>query len=184
MSLDQTIGDGDGELGDLFADRTVEEPIDLVEISLEQERVREALERLPERERQVMEMRFGFTGREAVSLEEIGAARRHAAARPPAGDERVRASRAAARHQAAAVGRSARKRRLTSAQDDIRFRGCSSREDPKGAASRPHQPLALRTGARGLGRGDRPGSGADEATPGSRHPAGPRAGLSPRLLAA
>jgi RNA polymerase sigma factor (sigma-70 family) len=51
---------------------TVEEPIDLVEISLEQERVRNALDRLPERERQVMEMRFGFTGREAVSLEEIG----------------------------------------------------------------------------------------------------------------
>jgi len=72
VSLNQTIGDGDGELGDLFADRTVEEPIDLVEISLEQERVRNALERLPERERQVMEMRFGFTGREAVSLEEIG----------------------------------------------------------------------------------------------------------------
>jgi RNA polymerase primary sigma factor len=72
VSLNQAIGDGDGELGDLFADRTVEEPIDLVEISLEQERVREALERLPERERQVMEMRFGFTGREAVSLEEIG----------------------------------------------------------------------------------------------------------------
>jgi RNA polymerase primary sigma factor len=72
VSLNQTIGDGDGELGDLFADRTVEEPIDLVEISLEQERVRNALECLPERERQVMEMRFGFTGREAVSLEEIG----------------------------------------------------------------------------------------------------------------
>ena len=72
VSLNQTIGDGDGELGDLFADRTVEEPIDLVEISLEQERVRNALERLPERERLVMEMRFGFTGREAVSLEEIG----------------------------------------------------------------------------------------------------------------
>jgi RNA polymerase primary sigma factor len=72
VSLNQAIGDGDGELGDLFADRTVEEPIDLVETSLEQERVRSALERLPERERQVMEMRFGFTGREAVSLEEIG----------------------------------------------------------------------------------------------------------------
>ena len=60
VSLNQTIGDGDGELGDLFADRTVEEPIDLVETSLEQERVRSALARLPERERQVMEMRFGF----------------------------------------------------------------------------------------------------------------------------
>ena len=74
VSLNQTIGDGDAELGDLFADRTVEEPIDLVESSLEQERVRTALSRLPERERLVMEMRFGFTGREAVSLEEIGRA--------------------------------------------------------------------------------------------------------------
>jgi RNA polymerase primary sigma factor len=72
VSLNQTIGDGDGELGDLFADRTVEEPIDLVETSLEQQRVRAALARLPERERQVMEMRFGFAGGEAVSLEEIG----------------------------------------------------------------------------------------------------------------
>jgi RNA polymerase primary sigma factor len=72
VSLNQTIGDGDGELGDLFADRTVEEPIDLVETSLEQQRVRSALERLPERERQVMEMRFGFAGGESVSLEEIG----------------------------------------------------------------------------------------------------------------
>jgi RNA polymerase primary sigma factor len=72
VSLNQTIGDGDGELGDLFADRTVEEPIDLVETSLEQQRVRSALERLPERERQVMEMRFGFVGGESVSLEEIG----------------------------------------------------------------------------------------------------------------
>jgi len=28
VSLNQTIGDGDGELGDLFADRTVEDPIE------------------------------------------------------------------------------------------------------------------------------------------------------------
>ena len=120
VSLNQTIGDGDGELGDLFADRTVEEPIDLVEISLEQERVRNALERLPERERQVMEMRFGFTGREAVSLEEIG--RELGVTR-----QRVRQLETSAfarleqllGTQPAADGRSARKRRVAVASPRV-----------------------------------------------------------------
>jgi RNA polymerase primary sigma factor len=67
------IGDGDGELGDLFADRTVEDPIDAADLSLEQERIREALAGLPERERLVLELRFGFVeGKEGASLEQIG----------------------------------------------------------------------------------------------------------------
>src|SRR6187401_710287 len=37
VSLNQTIGDGDGELGDLFADRTVEDPIEQADVSIEQE---------------------------------------------------------------------------------------------------------------------------------------------------
>ena len=41
VSLNQTIGDGDGELGDLFADRTAEDPIESADLSLEQQRVRE-----------------------------------------------------------------------------------------------------------------------------------------------
>ena len=45
VSLNQTIGDGDGELGDLFADRTVEDPIEQADVSLEQERIRDALPR-------------------------------------------------------------------------------------------------------------------------------------------
>src|SRR6187200_2016230 len=62
VSLNQTIGDGDGELGDLFADRTAE-----------QQRVRDALADLPERERLVLELRFGFVqGSEGASLEQIG----------------------------------------------------------------------------------------------------------------
>src|SRR5918994_14931 len=68
-----TIGDGDGELGDLFADRTVEDPIESADLSLEQQRVREALADLPERERLVLELRFGFVqGEEGASPEQIG----------------------------------------------------------------------------------------------------------------
>ena len=58
VSLNQTIGDG--ELGDLFADRTVDDPIEQADLSLEQQRVRDALDSLPERERVVLELRFGF----------------------------------------------------------------------------------------------------------------------------
>ena len=73
VSLNQTIGDGDGELGDLFADRTAEDPIESADISLEQQRVRNALNDLPERERLVLELRFGFVqGEEGASLEQIG----------------------------------------------------------------------------------------------------------------
>ena len=73
VSLNQTIGDGDGELGDLFADRTVEDPIEQADVSLEQERIRDALATLPERERIVLELRFGFQqSPEGASLEQIG----------------------------------------------------------------------------------------------------------------
>jgi len=73
VSLNQTIGDGDGELGDLFADRTVDDPIELADLSLEQQRVRNALDSLPERERVVLELRFGFVpNEESASLEQIG----------------------------------------------------------------------------------------------------------------
>ena len=73
VSLNQTIGDGEGELGDLFADRTAEDPIESADLSIEQQRVREALADLPERERLVLELRFGLApGEDAASLEQIG----------------------------------------------------------------------------------------------------------------
>ena len=73
VSLNQTIGDGDGELGDLHADRTAEDPLDVVEVSHEQDRVRDALSSLPERERRVIELRFGFVeGTDGASLDQIG----------------------------------------------------------------------------------------------------------------
>jgi RNA polymerase primary sigma factor len=74
VSLNQTIGDGDGELGDLFADTEADDPAELADTSFEQDRLRRALDSLDDRERQVLELRFGIgTGRgEQRSLEQIG----------------------------------------------------------------------------------------------------------------
>ena len=72
-SLNQTIGDGDNEFGDLFADDNAEDPIELADISLERDRLLEALAQLDERERRVLELRFGLGDAEsATSLEDIG----------------------------------------------------------------------------------------------------------------
>ena len=72
-SLNQTVGDGDAELGDLFADDNAEDPIELADVSLERQRLRDALALLEERERRVLELRFGLAGSgEMTSLEDIG----------------------------------------------------------------------------------------------------------------
>jgi RNA polymerase primary sigma factor len=73
VSLNQTIGDGDQEFGDLFADTTSDDPIELADSAFEQERLHEALAQLDERERRVLELRFGLgETEEATSLEQIG----------------------------------------------------------------------------------------------------------------
>ena len=73
VSLNQTIGDGDQEFGDLFADTTNEDPVELADSALERERLHDALAQLDERERRVLELRFGLGDtEEATSLEEIG----------------------------------------------------------------------------------------------------------------
>ncbi|MGH3010051.1 MAG: sigma-70 family RNA polymerase sigma factor [Gaiellaceae bacterium] len=72
VSLNQTVGaDDEGELGDLFADREAADPFDEAEESLRRQGVRRALEALPERERRILELRFGFDG-EPWTLEAIG----------------------------------------------------------------------------------------------------------------
>jgi RNA polymerase primary sigma factor len=71
VSLNQTVGDdGDGELGDLFADPAAVDPFDEAGDTLRRRAVREALADLPELERRVLELRFGFDG-EQRSLEAI-----------------------------------------------------------------------------------------------------------------
>ncbi len=72
-SLNQLVGDGEREFGELFADTAAEDPIELADISLERDRLRDALGELSERERRVLELRFGLGDTESMtSLEEIG----------------------------------------------------------------------------------------------------------------
>jgi RNA polymerase primary sigma factor len=73
VSLNQSVGeDGDGELGDLFADRDALDPAEEAGDALRRQSVRTALETLPERERRVLELRFGFDG-EQRTLDAIAA---------------------------------------------------------------------------------------------------------------
>ena len=71
VSLNQSVGvDGDGELGDLFADSNAVDPVEEAGESLRRRAVRTALEGLPDLERRILELRFGFAG-EQQSLEAI-----------------------------------------------------------------------------------------------------------------
>ena len=71
VSLNQSVGeDGDGELGDLFADPASPDPAEEADETLRSRAVRTALQSLPEIERRVLELRFGFGG-EQQSLEAI-----------------------------------------------------------------------------------------------------------------
>ena len=72
VSLNQTIGsEEDGELGDLFADPNASVPEEEAAESLRRREIRRAVATLPERERRILELRFGFEG-EPASLEAIG----------------------------------------------------------------------------------------------------------------
>ena len=75
ISLEKPIGDEeDSELGDLLEDDTAESPLDTAMETLRREHVRTALDALPSREREVIEMRFGLEGHQARTLEEVGRA--------------------------------------------------------------------------------------------------------------
>jgi RNA polymerase primary sigma factor len=72
VSLNQPVGsDDEGELGDLFSDSNAGDPAEEASAALQREEVRRALAGLPERERRLIELRFGFDG-EPASLEAIG----------------------------------------------------------------------------------------------------------------
>jgi RNA polymerase primary sigma factor len=75
ISLEKPIGDEeDSELGDFVEDETADSPFELAIENVRRENVHKALDALPEREREVIEMRFGLKGHEARTLEEVGRA--------------------------------------------------------------------------------------------------------------
>jgi len=75
VSLEKPIGEEeDSELGDFVEDQTAESPFELAADHLRKENLRRALAALPEREREVIEMRFGLGCDRAYTLEEVGRA--------------------------------------------------------------------------------------------------------------
>jgi RNA polymerase primary sigma factor len=73
VSLEKPVGDEDeSELGDFVADDAVLEPFEEASEHLQKEGVQRALDALPERERQVIELRYGLSGLEPLTLEEVG----------------------------------------------------------------------------------------------------------------
>ncbi len=75
ISLEKPIGEEeDSELGDFVEDETAESPFELASENLRRENVQRALEALPPREREVIEMRYGLKGHQARTLEEVGRA--------------------------------------------------------------------------------------------------------------
>jgi RNA polymerase primary sigma factor len=73
ISLEKPIGENeDAKLGDLVEDELAESPFDVASVSLRGEDIERALAALPERARQVIELRFGLHDDQPRTLEEVG----------------------------------------------------------------------------------------------------------------
>ena len=75
ISLEKPIGEEeDSELGDFVEDENTETPDEAASLTLRRTDIEHALSSLPERERRVIELRFGLTGEQPCTLEEVGKA--------------------------------------------------------------------------------------------------------------
>jgi RNA polymerase primary sigma factor len=75
VSLEKPIGEQeDAKLADFVEDELAESPFEEAAVSLLCMEVEQALSALPERERQVIELRFGLHGGQPQTLEEVGRA--------------------------------------------------------------------------------------------------------------
>jgi RNA polymerase primary sigma factor len=73
VSLEKPIGEEEeSELGDFVQDDQAESPFDTASLSLRREDIERALDSLPERERLVIELRYGLRGEPPCTLEEVG----------------------------------------------------------------------------------------------------------------
>ena len=72
-SLERPVGEeGEARLGDFVEDESAESPLELAALAVRRRALRQLLESLPERERQVIELRFGLDGAEPHTLEQVG----------------------------------------------------------------------------------------------------------------
>jgi len=72
VSLEAPVGDEDAQLGDFMPDLLLPSPSEEAAFRMMQSQLLEALSTLTERERKVLELRFGLYGGEIHTLEEVG----------------------------------------------------------------------------------------------------------------
>jgi RNA polymerase primary sigma factor len=73
ISLQSPVGESDDtSFGDFIEDKSAENPSDMTAIVLLKEKIKDVLESLTERERQVLEQRFGLVDGYSRTLEEVG----------------------------------------------------------------------------------------------------------------
>ena len=73
ISLESPSGDsGDANIGDFIEDKSAENPLDMTSQRLLKERLNEVLDTLTERERKILELRFGLKDGYQRTLEEVG----------------------------------------------------------------------------------------------------------------
>ena len=75
VSLEKPVGDDDeSEFGHFLADDSTPLPDELAETALQREALRAILGALSERERKVLELRYGLDGQQPRTLDEVGRA--------------------------------------------------------------------------------------------------------------
>jgi RNA polymerase primary sigma factor len=74
ISLQVKVGDSDGdtEFGDFIEDKEASNPMELTAMNLLRDKLRDVLDTLSEREREVLEQRFGLSDGAGRTLEEVG----------------------------------------------------------------------------------------------------------------
>jgi RNA polymerase primary sigma factor len=73
VSLEQPAGgEGEAELGHFLTDDNAPPPHEVAEVAMRKETLNEILYTLPQRQRRVLELRYGLDGEEPRSLEDVG----------------------------------------------------------------------------------------------------------------
>jgi RNA polymerase primary sigma factor len=71
VSLEMPIGEDDDQLSDCIEDQSIPRPEDEAMVSIVSQEIRDVINSLPERERRVIELRFGLNGGNGFTLEEV-----------------------------------------------------------------------------------------------------------------
>jgi RNA polymerase primary sigma factor len=72
VSLEAPIGDTAASLGDFIEDDETPQPDEIAADTMMRQDIRRILDGLPDRERRILELRFGLTGEDPMTLEEVG----------------------------------------------------------------------------------------------------------------